>query len=225
MAPAGSPSWTRGRAGRRATSSGRRSARRHTGRLAAGRLTAEHVLGVSRGRLGAPGSERAQLLGALDRELRKVTGQSVLFSQAVAERLGMNPADPECLGFLYDESPVPAGRLAELTGLTTGAITGVVDRLEQAGYVRREKDPHDRRRVIIQPLPERVRQITPLFDSMAHAMAELYARYDERELAIILDFITRANSAAFEETARMRAAATRAAAAGSVPARVAARPR
>src|SRR5919109_4685045 len=101
---------------------------------------------VSTDRWGFGG--RAALLAALEREMRRMSGQSVLFSHAVAERVGMHPTDLECLGFLADEGPLPAGRLAELTGLTTGAVTRMVDRLERAGYVRREADPRDRRRVI-----------------------------------------------------------------------------
>jgi DNA-binding MarR family transcriptional regulator len=84
-----------------------------------------------------------------------------------------------------------AGELAEATGLTTGAITGVIDRLEAAGFVRREDDPDDRRRVIIRVVPKRVRDIATLFEPFAAAFAEMGARYSEHELATILDFMTR----------------------------------
>lgn len=152
-----------------------------------------------------PTAERAELLGALEREMRNISGQSVLFSHAVAERVGMHPTDLECLGFLYESGPMPAGRLAEVTGLTTGATTRMVDRLERAGYVRREADGHDRRRVIVRPLLERGPAIATLFAPMQRTMAELYARYSDRELALILDFATRASAVAREQTARLRA--------------------
>jgi DNA-binding MarR family transcriptional regulator len=129
----------------------------------------------------------------------------VIFSHAVAERAGMNSTDMECLDLLILMGPMPAGQLAELTGLTTGAITGVIDRLEKAGYARRERDPNDRRRVIVQPLREKAeREIGPHFGPMAHAMAELFARYRDEELALILDFATRANAIAQEATIRLR---------------------
>src|SRR5205085_2218293 len=94
---------------------------------------------------------------------------------------------------LAHSGPITAGELAQRTGLTTGAITGVIDRLAAAGFVRRAADPNDRRRVIIEPLPGRIqRQIGPLFESIARAMAELCANYSTQELAAIRDFAARA---------------------------------
>ena len=152
------------------------------------------------------GLERAELLRALDREMQNVSAGSVLFSQAVAEKVGMNSTDLEALDILLRSGPVTAGRLAELTGLTTAAITGVVDRLELAGYARRERDASDRRRVIVRPVVERAeREIAPLFASMQRAMADLYASYSEQELALILDFATRANRAAHQATVELHA--------------------
>jgi len=76
-------------------------------------------------------------------------GQSVLFRQALADRVGLNATDLACAGILSESGRLTAGRLAEVTGLTTGAV----DRLERAGYVRRTSDPEDRRRVIVEPVP------------------------------------------------------------------------
>jgi DNA-binding MarR family transcriptional regulator len=152
--------------------------------------------------------DRAELLQRLERELRRTSAQSVLFSQAVADRLGMNPTDLESLDILNWTGPITAGRLAELSGLTTGAITGIVDRLEKAGYVRRKQDPHDRRRVILHLLPgEAQRKIAPLFDATKRATMELCSRYSDQELALILDFTTRANQIVQQETAKLRAEA------------------
>jgi DNA-binding MarR family transcriptional regulator len=149
---------------------------------------------------------RAGLLAALDRETRIISAQSVLLSQAAAERLGLNSTDMECLDLLNLNGPLPAGRLAELTGLTTGAITGVVDRLERAGYVRREADPRDRRRVIVRPILERQAEAAPIFEPLARAMDELYASYSDDQLAVILDFAARANAIVLEQITRLRAA-------------------
>src|SRR5438552_10065228 len=130
------------------------------------------------------------VLNALERALREVSARSVIFSHAVAERVGMNSTDVACLDLLNLMGPMAAGQLAELTGLTTGAITGVIDRLEKSGCARRDRDPNDRRRVIVQPAQgETEREIGPYFSSMARAMAELYARYTDEELALILDFV------------------------------------
>jgi DNA-binding MarR family transcriptional regulator len=166
------------------------------------RKSADRVKGARRQSASRP--DRAELLAALDRAFRTTSAQSVMFSQAAADRLGMNSTDMECLDLLNLHGPMPAGRLAELTGLTTGAITGVVDRLERAGYVRRERDPADRRKVIVRPLPDRVADAGPVFLPMARAMQELFARYTDEQLATILDFATRANEITIQQIARLR---------------------
>ncbi len=149
--------------------------------------------------------ERAELLAALTPAFRQLSAATVMFHQAVADRLGMNVTDHKCADILLRAGPLTAGELAQRTGLTTGAITGVIDRLEKAGFVRRARDPGDRRRVIIEPVLKRIkRQIDPLFASMARAAAELCAPYSTEELAVILDFTTRASQMALEETTRLR---------------------
>lgn len=149
------------------------------------------------------------LSGELIREMRALSSQTVLYSQAVAERLGINLTDLMCLGILGGTGPITAGRLAGLTGLTTGAITGVVDRLERAGYVRRERDPDDRRRVIVTRVPERQQETGAPFGSMLQASAELFSRYGDEDLALILDYVTRSNAMLQEETARLRGKTSR----------------
>jgi DNA-binding MarR family transcriptional regulator len=83
-------------------------------------------------------SEKQRVLGVLQEQLRRLTAQSVLFGDAVAKRAGLNGSDLECLDFVHLRKDATAGELARETGLTTGAITGVIDRLEKAGYVHRE---------------------------------------------------------------------------------------
>src|ERR1700709_952155 len=87
---------------------------------------------------------RAALLTELEHAVRRSSAQGVIFGQAVADSVGISGSDLECMDFLILEGRVTAGRLAEVTGLTTGAITGVVDRLEKGGLVRREGDGADR---------------------------------------------------------------------------------
>jgi DNA-binding MarR family transcriptional regulator len=152
-------------------------------------------------------SRRATLIAALFVAFRTGSAQSVMLSQAAADRLGRASSDIECYDLLSLHGPMTAGRLAELTGLTTGAITGVIDRLERAGYARRERDPNDRRRVIVQPLLERQAEAAPIFGPMAAATEALLARYSDDELALILDFWQRANEMTQEQIARIRAEA------------------
>src|SRR6266581_4570227 len=106
---------------------------------------------------------RAVLMEELEHALRRSSAQGVIFGQTVANSVGISGSDLECLDFLNLEGRVTAGRLAEVTGLTTGAITGVVDRLEKVGLVRRERDENDRRKVFIAVVPETAMKIGELY--------------------------------------------------------------
>jgi len=130
----------------------------------------------------------------------------VLYHQAIADRLGLGTADWKCLDVLLKSGPVSAGQLAELTGLSTGAITGIVDRLEHAGHVRRERDPADRRRVIIRPAPQPglVREVTRIFQSLGRSMAWVSERYSDEQLAVIAGFLQSTIATLRAETARLR---------------------
>src|SRR5262245_48327287 len=104
--------------------------------------------------------------------VRKRSTADVLFHHAVAVRLGLGPTDHKCLDLLRERGALSASALAAITGLTSGAITGVVARLEEAGYLRREPDAHDGRKQVLYPVPKRVRAIhdevfVPLRDDVA----------------------------------------------------------
>lgn len=149
-------------------------------------------------------ADRDALIHALDRAMQLMTGQSVLFSQTVAGRLRMHPSDLEALGFLLDEGPVPAGRLAEVIGLTSGAVTRMIDRLERGGYVQRELDPKDRRRVIVRVIPERCQEAIAYFEPMRQAAHEIYTHYTDEQLVLILDVLQRSLEVGARETSRLQ---------------------
>ena len=90
------------------------------------------------------------VIQAINQKFREMSTETIMFHQAVADALGLHITDHKGLDLIYRYGPMPAGRLAELTGLTTGAVTGIIDRLEKAGYVRRVNDPKDRRITIIE---------------------------------------------------------------------------
>src|SRR5262245_36530954 len=93
-------------------------------------------------------------LSRLNRLRQAMSTETVLLHQTIADRLGLNLTDHKALNFVLDAGkPITPGQLAALTGLTTGAITGIVDRLEAAGFVRRKRDPEDRRQVMIEINP------------------------------------------------------------------------
>jgi DNA-binding MarR family transcriptional regulator len=104
------------------------------------------------------------------------------------------------MDFLNLDGRMTAGRLAELTGLTTGAITGVVDRLEKAGFVRRERDEVDRRKVFIVTVPENAARIGRLYAPMQQAMHKLWSTYSDTELQLLLRFAKESYKASLEAT-------------------------
>jgi DNA-binding MarR family transcriptional regulator len=150
--------------------------------------------------------QRTALLALLGRKLAgEQAVKTVLFQQAVADRLGLNTTDLMCLSFLNDAEPLTAGQLAEATGLTTGSVTVMIDRLEKAGYAQREKDSTDRRRVIVRPLTERIeRDIAPLYASLGEAWGRAIERYSTQELGVILDMLTRSVVLLQEQTVALR---------------------
>src|SRR5215475_15897791 len=141
---------------------------------------------------------RAALLQDLEEAMRRSSAQGVVFGQAVANVAGISNSDLECLDFLNLEGRVTAGRLAEVTGLTTGAITGVVDRLEQAGFVRRERDEADRRKVFIATVPANIARIGRLYVPMQQAMHKLWSTYSDAELQLLLRFAREGYKASLE---------------------------
>jgi DNA-binding MarR family transcriptional regulator len=150
-------------------------------------------------------SDRAELLRALEYEARTASAQSVMLSQAIADRVGLHPTDLECMDFLNLKGAMPAGRLADYTGLTTGAITGVIDRLEAAGYARREKDPRDRRRVIVALQAEKtLAEVGPSYEQLGREYAALLDEYSDTDLALLLDYTRRANELVQRHTSRLR---------------------
>jgi DNA-binding MarR family transcriptional regulator len=146
---------------------------------------------------------REGMLAALIALLREVSGQGVLYSNAVASRLGISSSDLECLGYLTD-GPITAGALAEATRLTTGAITGMVDRLEKAGFARRERDPNDRRKVLVRLTPTALEGAAPYFAPMERATRSALAGYSDGDLALLQDFLVRSREAAAAAMAELQ---------------------
>jgi DNA-binding MarR family transcriptional regulator len=137
---------------------------------------------------------------------RDLSNAVVFFHETVAACVDMNVTEWKCLGLLDQHGPLPASRLAELSGFTTGAITGIVDRLERAGYVRREAHPTDRRSTIVQPLAARqIRErVSPIFQSLAKSMTKLAGKFTAAELSAISAFMTETTEILRAETARLK---------------------
>jgi DNA-binding MarR family transcriptional regulator len=128
----------------------------------------------------------------------------VVFHELVGRRLGVSATDRKCLDLL-SRGAVTAGELARFTGLTTGAVTGIIDRLVKAGYAERVSDPGDRRRVLVARKPHsRLDKILPtIFGPLGDDMAAVTARYTAKELGVIGDFLARTREVLVANTARV----------------------
>ena len=150
--------------------------------------------------------KREEIIQAINEKFREMSTETIMFHQAVADILGLHVTDHKCLDFIYRFGAMPAGRLAELTGLTTGAITGIIDRLEEAGYVRRTNDPKDRRRTIVEPTRNKKleKKIEVLFIPLRDRMHKLLSSYSDSELAFLLDATTEMLEQTREESKKLR---------------------
>ena len=147
---------------------------------------------------------RAVLLQELENAMRIGSSQGAMFAKMVADRAGISSADMDCIDFVNVEGRMTAGRLAELTGLTTGAITGVVDRLEKAGFVRRERDESDRRKVFIVPVLEKMMQVGRPYELVKRAMAKQCEAYTDAELKFLIRYGTESYQSMLEATTKLR---------------------
>src|SRR5919198_3142772 len=150
--------------------------------------------------------KREEIIQDINEKLREMSTETIMFHQAVADTLGLHITDHKCLDLIYRFGAMPAGRLAELTGLTTGAVTGIIDRLEKAGYVRRTNDPKDRRRTIIEPITNSrlERKIEIIFMPLHERMQKLLSSYSDSELAFLLDATTEFIEQTREESKKLR---------------------
>lgn len=122
---------------------------------------------------------------------RELATAVILFHETLARRAGMSAAESRCLGILADRTVATAGELARATGLTTGAITGIVDRLEKAGWARREPNPADRRSVLVHalPHPDLEALLAPAYARLRAEMAGLMASFSGAELQTVRNYL------------------------------------
>jgi DNA-binding MarR family transcriptional regulator len=152
---------------------------------------------------------REKLIADFLSEVRQFNGLGAFFFRAAAARIGMNATDLQVIDILEIAGPSTAGQLAELTGLTTGAITGMIDRLEKSGLVRRESDPMDARRVLVRLYPNEtaMKEIIPVFDAIGQKWDEVASKYDDQQIAFLIDFLRTSNNASREEISRLKTVA------------------
>jgi DNA-binding MarR family transcriptional regulator len=138
---------------------------------------------------------QSQLFPALVRAVRLFIAGSSLFSQRVAEKLALHPTDLQFLNLLDLLGPMTPGTLARLSGLSSGGVTVVLDRLEKAGYVRRSSHPSDRRSILVGLVPARRRSVNANFDAAQRQLGSVLAGFSHQELQTVLKFFSMANEA------------------------------
>lgn len=150
--------------------------------------------------------KREEIIRAISEKFREMSTETIMFHQAIADVLGLHITDHKCLDLITRYGAMPAGRLAELTGLTTGAVTGIIDRLEEAGYVKRTNDPKDRRRTIVQPTQNKKleKKIEMLFVPLRDRMHKLLSAYSDSELIFLLEATTKFLEQTHEESKKLR---------------------
>lgn len=129
---------------------------------------------------------------------------ATLHNHAVAAYAGLHETDQECLDLLDWTGPVTAGEIGVHLGLSSGAVTGLLDRLEAARWVRRERDPEDRRRVIVHLSHERGAELWPLYQPLAEAIEAYRDGLDQQTLQIVVEFLEFANQTMADATSHAR---------------------
>src|SRR5262249_33863520 len=154
---------------------------------------------------------RADRLAELNRVSRQYLAAYVLFNQAVADRLGMHPTDVQCLSLLtLEPDPRTTGQIAELTGLTSGSATRLVDRLERGGYVRRERDTHDPRRVPVHLVEDKTAELGRLWAELRQGWDAIFDDYTEKELALLVRHMRRTVELSAAQRGRLSSGSARA---------------
>ena len=136
--------------------------------------------------------------------IRKETRTATLFIQSVAENSGIHITDIKCLDFLTETQSATAGDLAKITGLTTGAITAVIDRMEKAGFIKRIADSNDRRKIIIKPLVRHPKHLQIVHNLFANQMPKILSAYTSDEIATITDWNLKLISLFQDEIKRLK---------------------
>lgn len=151
--------------------------------------------------------DRAQVLDQLNLALRDQAGRGLMLHGAIADRFGLNFTDLKCLDLARFEPELTAGRIAAVTGLSTSAVTSVLDRLEKRGFINRQRDPNDRRKVVVVSTGKQEAEVGEIFARLGAMVGTVLADYDTDQLAMILGFLRRLDDTAQHFTEELTAAA------------------
>ena len=152
--------------------------------------------------------QRRELLARLWDLGRIMSTQTVFLHQAIAQSVGLNATDTKCVELILrgPESGVSAGWISQMTGLTSGAITHILDRLEKRKFVKRIRDTRDRRKVFVQVRPESLAPLTPRFEAIGNAYLGFLEKYSDKELQLICGYLEGTSEVSARELAKIIAA-------------------
>ncbi|WP_329522357.1 MarR family transcriptional regulator [Spirillospora sp. NBC_01491] len=149
---------------------------------------------------GDGGAARRRLGIGIKESLRELSVQLSLLTHQVGARLGLKDVDIDCLDLITRFGPLSPSALARRAGLHPATLTGILDRLERGGWVARERDPSDRRAVVLRVLRDRNAELLHLYAGMNAAMDDLCAGYDDAELELLAGFLARTADAGRDAT-------------------------
>ena len=143
---------------------------------------------------------RRQVTTEIKDALRDLHNQLSTLNRQVGGHLAIKDTDMDCLDLINRHGPLSPSNLARQAGLHPATMTGILDRLENAGWIARERDPADRRAVTVRALPDRSREMYQLFAGMNSAMDSICGDYDEQQLELLADFLRRTTDAGLTAT-------------------------
>ncbi|MGH3655125.1 MAG: MarR family transcriptional regulator [Micromonosporaceae bacterium] len=160
-------------------------------------------LGGETSRDNAGTRSRRRLAASIKDSLRGLSIQLSLLNHQVGSRVALKQLDLDCLDLLLREGPLSPSALARRSGLHPATMTGILDRMERGGWVSRERDPSDRRAVVVQASKDRVSELFGLYAGMNHRMDDLFTGYSDADLQVLADFLSRTSDAGREATSEL----------------------
>jgi DNA-binding MarR family transcriptional regulator len=155
--------------------------------------------------------QRPELLRRLWELRRQMSTQTVFLHQAIAQSFGLNATDTKCIDLMLhcQDEPVTAGWLSQQSGLTTGAVTHILDRLERRHFIRRVRDKEDRRRIFVQVQPEKLKPLIPKYEAIGTAYMTLLRKFSDGELQFICNYLEETSEISKQELAKLTRAGSR----------------
>ena len=147
---------------------------------------------------------RRRQLQAIKESLRALSNQLSLFNHQISAHVELRDVDLDCLELINRHGPLNPSALARLAGLHPATMTGILDRLERGGWITRERDPADRRAVVVRTRRDRIAELFRLYAGMNHAMDQLCAGYSDDQLDLLADFLHRTTTAGRDATDELR---------------------